>query len=287
MYRIALQFANGHAFFVGLALCVAACAVRLCLKNPGRWAALPDVAGLVGVAFVLLSGTPCSLWFCGPWLVACVAAFILANAARDSLKRWRFAVFGVLCLLSVCLCASEIPYHLRPEIPVQTAGTLYVIGDSLSIGADAQDLNWPELLGAHLGLPVHNFSFGGAKVRTALHNAKRVDSANALILLEIGGNDILADTEPGDFESGLRTICDAVCEPNRVVVMFALPTPPLYNAYGAIQRRLARAYGITLIPKRYMTRVFSAPGATIDGLHFTHSGHKLMAQTVAGLFTGT
>ena len=73
----------------------------------------------------------------------------------------------------------------------------------------------------------------------------------------------------------------------RVVVMFSLPTPPLYGAYGAIQRRLAKEYGVALIPKRCMTRVFSAPGATIDGLHFTHAGHELMAAAVAGLFTGT
>jgi acyl-CoA thioesterase I len=284
LYRVALQFANGHAFFFGLALCVAACAVRLCLKNPGRWAALPNVAGLVGAAVVLLSGTPCSPWVCGLWLVACVVAFILANTARDRPNRWRLALFGVFCLISVSLCAGEIPYHLKPSIPMGSVTTLYVIGDSLSIGADAQELNWPELLGARLGLPVRNFSFGGAKVKSALYNAKRVEEPEAIVLLEIGGNDILADTDSGDFESGLTAICEAVCKPNRVVVMFSLPTPPLYNAYGAIQRRFAKEYGIALIPKRYMTRVFSAPGATIDGLHFTHAGHELMADTVAGLF---
>jgi len=157
-YRLALQFANGHAFFFGLALCVAACAVRLCLKNPGRWRIALNVTGLVGVALVLLSGTPCSLWLG------------VASSPCPGKRR---------------ACRSQ----------------------TLALG--------------------------------------------------------------------------------RVVVMFSLPTPPLYGAYGAIQRRLAKEYGVALIPKRCMTRVFSAPGATIDGLHFTHAGHELMAAAVAGLFTGT
>ena len=62
--------------------------------------------------------------------------------------------------------------------------------------------------------------------------------------------------------------------------MFELPLPPLFNRYAIDQRELAAEYGVLLIPKRRLTCVLAASGATLDGLHLSARGHELMASTV-------
>ena len=62
--------------------------------------------------------------------------------------------------------------------------------------------------------------------------------------------------------------------------MFELPLPPLCNEYGRIQRRLASAYDVHLIPRRVLMGVLTENGATIDGTHLSNTGHRRLAQEV-------
>ena len=63
--------------------------------------------------------------------------------------------------------------------------------------------------------------------------------------------------------------------------MIELPLPPFYNRYGMVQRALAKSYGVTLIPKRYLAKIISTPGATVDGLHLSNTGHALFARSLS------
>jgi acyl-CoA thioesterase-1 len=100
------------------------------------------------------------------------------------------------------------------------------------------------------------------------------------VLLEIGGNDLLANTAPREFERGLNELLRAVCQPGRTVVMFELPLPPSYNQFGIIQRRCSRAHGVLLIPKRVLLGVLRADATTLDSIHLSPAGHQRMAQAV-------
>jgi lysophospholipase L1-like esterase len=52
-----------------------------------------------------------------------------------------------------------------------------------------------------------------------------------------------------------------------------------------VQRAVAKEHGVTLIPKRFLADVMSAPGATVDGLHFSNAGHILFARALSGMLT--
>ena len=65
--------------------------------------------------------------------------------------------------------------------------------------------------------------------------------------------------------------------------MFELPLPPFHHLYGRIQRKLARQFGVVLIPKRYFAKVLASPENTSDGLHLSEKGANLMADTVEEL----
>ena len=62
--------------------------------------------------------------------------------------------------------------------------------------------------------------------------------------------------------------------------MLELPLPPTCNAYGRIQRRLARQYETLLVPKRVLLGVLQQPGTTLDTIHLSQEGHQRMAEAI-------
>jgi lysophospholipase L1-like esterase len=46
-----------------------------------------------------------------------------------------------------------------------------------------------------------------------------------------------------------------------------------------------KEHGVTLIPKRFIADVMSTPDATVDGLHFSNTGHILFAREIFGMLT--
>jgi acyl-CoA thioesterase-1 len=132
-------------------------------------------------------------------------------------------------------------------------------------------------------LPVVNLARPGATLKSGLVQARGISETDAVVLIELGGNDLLANTESGAFARQLDELLAAVCRPGDCVAMFELPLPPLYNAFGAAQRTLAAKHGVTLIPKRYLTAALGCKGGTIDGLHLSERGHRALAEAIAGI----
>ena len=280
---LAAQFLNGNVFFLGVAVSSLACAVGA-LTTRARLRYVLRLPLFLGVLLVLLSGTPLPIWMYAI-LVLLLAATWIAGAWTMPERTGALAhvLAGLLAAYSLVMAGIEIPRHVRPSIPFPKNKTLFVVGDSLSIGAKPPAENWPEVLGDRAGLHVHNFAFAGATVETAFSNAERIDKEGALVIIEIGGNDLLGGTAVAKFEAGLSELLATVCRAGRRVVMFELPLPPFYNRYGAVQRSLAKSHGVALIPKRCLTQVLATPGATTDGLHLSNTGHALLAKTLRGL----
>ncbi len=273
---IAVQFLDGTVYFVGLGLACIAVVVGMGAK--GRWPRFAShIAMVTGTILVLASATPIPLWTYFLWVALLIGAVLLSNH-----RRWADAAVTLLCVVSVVMVVVESPYHRPVTIPIAGFDTLFVIGDSLSQGAHAPGRNWPELLGDEVGLKTVNLGVPGAKVESALAQARRIDKDAALVFLEIGGNDLLDGR--GGFEKGLEALLVAVCKPGRLVVMVELPLPPTFNRFGLVQRRLARQYKVRLIPKGYLAKVLGKPGATEDGLHLSNEGHVLLAESFCRLF---
>ena len=74
---------------------------------------------------------------------------------------------------------------------------------------------------------------------------------DGVVLLEIGGNDVLGSTSARDYERDLDKLLGLLTAPNRQIIMFELPLPPFYNEFGRAQRHVAEKYRVLLlIPKR-------------------------------------
>jgi len=111
--------------------------------------------------------------------------------------------------------------------------------------------------------------------------AENVTAEDHVVLIEIGGNDLLEGVPSEEFGKALDALLSKVSAPGRTVVMFELPLFPHMVAYGRIQRGLAAEYGVWLIPKRFFAEVIGGANATLDGLHLSDEGTRRMAALIA------
>ena len=277
---LVFHVASGQSFFTGAACLIVAVCLSVLKKQRHVRKARNAVISLGGI-LVFVSATPLPPWF---YLLLLIASLLwLAGEAFGGRIPARFVLGWRVAVATTWVAAVlvELPYHLSPRVPQLGHPILGIIGDSVTAGMGEQKaVTWPRIFADRYGVVVHDHSLAGANVASALRQAASVSSDERLVLLEIGGNDILGETSPAGFEAGLARLLSAVCRPDRVVVMLELPLPPTYNAYGRVQRRLARQYKTLLFPKRVLLGVLQQQGSTLDTIHLSPEGHQGMADAV-------
>ena len=282
-------FGSGQALYLGAGMVLLAVALLPRVKT-GWGASLLAIIARLGIFIGIISAVPLSYLLYG--LAVLVTSTWLWRERRkggesmltaDSrpvspdprLFRWATIVIWIGMLL------VELPYHFTPRISGLRNPPLFIIGDSITAGMGAGEKHtWPELLPPVVA-PVHNLALPGATSASALSSqASKLPERGGLVLLEIGGNDLLGETSSAQFERDLEQLLSRVVAPNRTIVMFELPLPPLCNEFGRIQRKLAARHGVHLIPKRTLIGVLAGSGATLDTIHLSQEGHQRMAAAV-------
>jgi len=282
MHSVAVQFAAGKPFLLGLLLVVVACLLRYRQGRRGTRAPL-TVGAITGGLLVMLSATPLPAWVYAVWSLALVAVVVCAErpaAARGSVHRTALAV---LALASAAMAAVELPRYRRQPLPFARGVPVFVIGDSLAMALEDGVVPWPRQWAERSGLQVTSLAAGGKRTEGAISDLERVPPGAASILIEIGGNDLLGGTPTPEFEQTLGRLLDQACQPGRAVAMFELPLTPFRNGYGQAQRHLAARHGVVLIPKRCLADILADPKATVDGIHLSGRGHVQMAALLADL----
>lgn len=273
-------FGSGLAFFVGIGCLFAALGMSAVVARRLAILARNSIA-FVGVVLLTTCAAPLASWVYVAGAVVVVAWMACewrrAKLRQTTLRAARGATLAV-CVLGLAL---ETPYHLMPTWPPLDRPTVFVIGDSISAGMSESDREtWPKRLADQQGVVVRDYSRMGATVKSARSQAEKLGDAPGFVLLEIGGNDLLGTTSADAYEQGLEALLREVRRDDRTVVMFALPLPPFANRFGRVQRRLAAQYGVRLLPPRVLVGLLTEPGATVDGIHLTPTGHQRMADAV-------
>ncbi|WP_422931864.1 SGNH/GDSL hydrolase family protein [Singulisphaera sp. PoT] len=271
--------ASGQAFFSGAGVMLVAIGLLTRGRGrPGRRIGL--LAACIGVILVAVSATPMSPWIDLGLGVATLLWFIGEVAGGLTPPIAKVLRIGA-ALAWVAAMLVEAPYHFRPDVPELGRPVLGIVGDSVTAGmGDPTTATWPRILADRHGVEVRDHAVAGADVASALSQVAAISDEENLVLLEIGGNDILGRTSPKRFEAGLEKLLAAVSRPGRVVVMLELPLPPFDNAYGRIQRRLARRFKTRLVPKRLLLGVLTGRGTTLDSIHLSREGHGRMADAI-------
>lgn len=281
MNPIPLHLANGLAFFESIAAVVAALLLLLFVKSRIARSALRIVI-LVGLIVVFCSSTPLPLWLQGIWIALSFACMILFQPGTYK-RSTPYAI--VLVLFSAALCIAEARHRVLPRITIDSQRKIYVIGDSITAGVGAHETLWPEMLAQSTHLDITNLAQPGATLKSAIHQADGITTSHAMVILEIGGNDLLGGMKGSLFRTQLDALLAKLQSRDCSIVMFELPLLPLNNGIGEAQRSLAERYHATLIPKRCLAAVIGADGNTMDGLHLSPAGHAALAKTVQDLLS--
>lgn len=277
---------SGHAWFTAGAAVLILMGLELggvFRRRPGlqRFARL---LFLLAVGVSMLSGTPVPLWLAIPLAVAILA--VIATRFRDEPTRLsRIASIAALALVAAAL-ALEAPWHRTPSLE-SSPRSVIVLGNSLSSGGFAEAKPWPEQFETRVGIPTTSFANAGETVGSALvYQIDRLTEAgpDSLVVVELGGNDLLGGTPARRFATELDAVLSAARSNGSAVVMFELPIPPGRWHWGAIQRKAARRHDVALIPKRVLARLISNGELVEDGLHPTDAGHEYIARELARIF---
>jgi acyl-CoA thioesterase-1 len=192
------------------------------------------------------------------------------------------SVAGVLVVVVIGILIASVSWRLGSVSNLPADRTIVVVGDSLSAGVGAStDGTWPQLLSEQLKVRVSNLAQAGATLASGVLQARAVPEGSAIVLVELGGNDVLSGVGPERFEVELRSLLALLVTRDRRVLMFELPLLPSQYSYGRVQRNAAREYGVGLIPRRVLAGAVALPGHTSDGLHLSARGHAWLAARVA------
>jgi acyl-CoA thioesterase I len=178
-------------------------------------------------------------------------------------------------LLLLAACGPEAPNLDSP------GRTIVCLGDSITagVGSGAGEA-YPELLAARLGTEVINAGVSGD---TADGGLARLDDVLAndpwLVIVELGGNDVLRQVPPEQTERSLRGILDRLLAA-RVVPVLVEMDAPFGGKYREIYERLGDEYHVPVVEDA-LGEILRDRSLKSDEIHPNARGQQVLAEAVA------
>lgn len=189
-------------------------------------------------------------------------------------------------LLLLPLLASCRPAPTLRQLSANS--TVLCFGDSLTAGTGAEaDEAYPARLGKILGCRVVNEGVPG---ETVMGGARRLPGALAkhrpqLVVLCLGGNDLLRAAEEDVVEDELASMVRAIKAAGADVVLFAVPSPGIVLRPARLYRRVAKAEGVPL-EEDAITEILSTHSLRADAIHPNAAGYAILAERIAAVIRG-
>lgn len=200
----------------------------------------------------------------------------MAGAARR-LGGWLLA----LAALGLAACAGNVP-----ELPkLQSGDVVLAFGDSLTFGTGAGEAeSYPAVLSGLIGRPVIRSGVPGEVTAEGLERLPQAldEHQPRLVILCLGGNDLLRKADPALTEANLRAMIRLVKERGIAVVLVGVPRPGLFADPPPYYEKLAKEFGLPYEGKA-VKDVLYANELKSDAIHPNAQGYRKMAEAIAGL----
>ena len=169
--------------------------------------------------------------------------------------------------------------------PLSPDAVILALGDSLTYGTgvDRED-SYPAVLEAEIGLQVINAGIPGETTSGTLARITEVLDQHRpnLVILCIGGNDILRRRSKAEIVTNLQRLIDIVQEHEIQLVLLAVPEFGLYPSAPDFYAELAESNGIPLDDET-IPSVLRNPTLKSDAIHGNEAGYREIALGVKQL----
>jgi acyl-CoA thioesterase I len=199
---------------------------------------------------------------------------------RPAAARARFALAALLLVLTAA-CGERVPALPR----LGQADVVLAYGDSLTFGTGARpEESYPAVLAQLIGRTVVRSGVPGEVTEEALRrlpaelNAERPQ----LLLLCIGGNDLLHRVDEKRIESNIRTMIRMARDRGIAVVLIGVPKPRLIGGPPRFYAELAKEFGVPY-QGDIVNDVVRNSQTKSDYVHPNAQGYRLMAEAIANL----
>lgn len=191
----------------------------------------------------------------------------------------RFVVaFCVLVFLSACDRAPTLP-KLGPQ------DVIVAFGDSLTHGTGASsDTAYPAVLASLTGRTVINAGVPGDTTGTGLQRLPSVldEYKPRLVLLCLGGNDMLRKQPEAATENNLRLLVKTIRSSGAEVVLIGVPEPKLFGGAPDFYARVAEEMRLPLEDEAF-NEVLKDNRLKSDPIHANAAGYRVVAERLNAL----
>jgi len=188
--------------------------------------------------------------------------------------------FALIVALILAGCSDD------PTLPRLTADDVIVaFGDSLTYGTGADtQAAYPAVLSTLVGHPIINAGEPGETTTEAIARLPQVLTQHhpKLVLLCLGGNDMLRQQPAAAITENLRTLIRAIQASGASVVLIGVPEPKLFGSAPAFYADIADELKLPYEGEVF-NEVLRNPSLKSDPIHANAQGYQLVAQRLAAL----
>jgi lysophospholipase L1-like esterase len=187
-------------------------------------------------------------------------------------------LFSWLALLGAC----ERP----PQLPrLDASDTIVAFGDSLTHGTGTvPDQAYPAALSRLIQREVINAGVPGETTADGLDRLPSVLDQHRpkLVLLCLGGNDMLRRQNSAQTEANLRRMIQAIQARDAKVVLIGVPAPKLFSGPPPLYENLAEEFGLPYEGEVF-DEVLKDNRYKSDPIHANAAGYRRVAESLAEL----
>lgn len=187
-------------------------------------------------------------------------------------------IFFALLLFVACERAATLP-------KLGSHDAILAFGDSLTYGTGADtQAAYPAVLSALIDRTVINAGVPGETTGEAIARLPEVLDQHhpKLVLLCLGGNDMLRKVPVSTIEQNLRAIIRTIQASGAAVVLIGVPEPALFGGAPAFYATLAEELKLPYEGEVF-NEVLRNPSLKSDPIHANAAGYRLVAQRLAEL----